>query len=1277
MKKFGLLFFIFIQCYSNVCRAQYISTSETVPFVCPSVCAGGTLVLKIFQVQNLTVGAQVQAVLSNSTGGFGTGATTISCNRYSLVSVTGPWINGAYTFTSNVSNLFFEFTIPVSAIPSSNYNVHFKSGSTIGANMQMPCTGFTVTPTYIPLAPIAPSTYGSGQWIAHAYTWTPTTSALLNTPALIAAQDFFNTTNYKGHFLKNTLNFDLDFTNNGGKMPGPLTVLHDGTSFQCGDGYASNFSLRFYRTENFAAGLYTFAIGGDDGVRLSIDGGITWLLDIFQEQPFTSINTMAAHPTGICLSGPTNLVVEFFQRPADAHVKFSCTLLSSNAITQPSDSIICAGQNAAFTVGSISGASYQWQSSNNGGLSFTPLANVAPYAGVTSNSLQVNAASSALNATLFNCVVTGVCTTPITTANALLTVTTSAPVISNQPHDSTVCNLGSASFSVASVGTAIYQWQIDSSGVFVNIHNGGSYSNATTATLNVSPITTGMNNLHYQCLVTGCGISVPTVIVTLYVTPSASIAVQPVNAAVCVGDATSFSVQTSGTVASYQWQENSGAGFVNLNNGGLYSNVTTSTLTINGVSASMNGYQYQCLISGCATAINSVAATLSVGALASINTQPNNLTLCQGASGTFSLTTAPTLSYQWQVNTGGGFTNLSNGATYTGVTTTSLQIVSMQAAMNNYQYQCVINGCGGSSIISNQVTLNLGTTATILTQPVNVNLCGPGNAAFSITANNAQSYQWMVNTGGGFVPIVNSSVYSNASSATLGITGATSSFNSYQYQCSIASCSGSTLVSAAAQLTVSPLAVITVQPQNQSVCEGATATFSFTALNAQSYTWNGGFGAALSPMVNGGNIQITGSSISLLNVNNALSNFNLSCIITDCSGNTSTNIVALTVIPQVAIGSSPTNQSVCEGDNVSFSVAASNALSYQWQVNSGGGFVNLSSGGFYSNVTSATLNISNSSASLSGFQYQCVVSGCANSSLQSSSATLIVMPVANLISQSPAVVLCEGGSTSLFVTPSIPGVSFQWQVNTGAGFIALNDGGIYSGSTTSLLSISAVTAAEDGNIYQCIYTSCGPSKSSLPIPFSVQTIPLVTKQPLDVKICEGDNASFSVEAIGKNPSYQWQISSDGGFTFTDLSPSSKYQNTTSPTLQIQGVTAEMKSDLFRCAVTGCNQTVYSSHAIIDATENATALFIPSGFSPNNDGINDYFQVDGYGLKDISGQIFDRWGELIFEWNSLLSKWDGSYQGIKVPLGVYVYSIKATGNCGENKLEKRGTVSLLK
>ncbi len=1278
MKKFGFILIVFFLLFLSTSKAQYISTSETVPFVCPSVCAGGVLVLKIFQLQNLTVGAQVQAVLSNPTGGFGSGTTSISCNRYSLVSINGPWIVGAYTFTGNVSNVFFEFTIPSTAVPAAGYTVRFVSGATTGANMQMPCTGFTITPSYVPLAAVVPSTSATNQWIAHAYTWTSTTGALLNTSALIAAQDFFNPTNYKGHFLKNTLNFDINYTPNGGKMPGGFGVLHDGTSFQCGAGYTNNFSLRFYRTENYAPGLYRLEIQGDDGIRLSIDGGLTWILDSFIEQSYAGSykSTTTLFPNGICLSGNVPLVIEYFQRPADSRITFTSTLLSPNTLNQPSDTVICAGQNATFSVNAIVGASYQWQVSTNGGSSFSPLTNTAPYSGVTTNQLQLTAAGNSLNTNLYNCVVTGLCTNPIQTSNALLSVTTSAPSITSQPQNINVCNLGTATFTVNTTGTALYQWQIDSSGIYVNLHNGGAYSNVNTSVLTISPVTTGMNNFNYQCLVTGCGISVPTTIATLFVSPNAVLLNQPQNSTICAGNNTTFSV-TASNALSYQWQENSGAGFVNLSNGGVYSNVTSSILSISGATAAMNGNQYQCIVTGCGPGINSTSGLLTVGVPASISSQPLNVSLCIGSPGTFSLNSVIGLTYQWQVNTGSGFSNVSNGLVYAGATTPTLQLVSMQAGMDGYTYQCIVSGCGSTTVTSTIAVLSLGTTAFINSQPQALQICGSGNTSFTVLASNVQTYQWQVNNGSGFVPLSNNATYSNVAGATLNISGAGANLSGSSYQCVLSSCSGITVLSNAVALVVTPLATITTQPVNQTICVGGTASFNFAATGALSYTWNGGYGGSLTPLSNGSGIVINGSNISFSNVGLSLNNYQLNCTLTDCAGIQTTSTVTLSVTPSVTITSASGNQSGCEGDNFTFSVNANAATTYQWQANSGSGFVNLSNGAVYSTVASATLSISAASTLLNGTQYQCLVLGCGNSNALSVPASLSLLPVATLTSQTPSAVICVGSATALSITTSFPANSYQWQVNSGFGFVNLSDGGIYSGSATPLLSISSASSAENGNSYQCVFTSCGPSKTSLPIPFTVQSLPLITEHPNNEKKCEGEIAFLNTKASGQNLSYMWQISMDGGLSFSDLNNSIPYSNVTSPTLQINPVSADMKNYFFRCEVEGCSQSVYSNPASIDASENATTVFVPNAFSPNNDGLNDFFELNPYGLKSVKGELFNRWGELIFEWNSLNTQWDGKKNGTVVPDGVYVYKIEAGSNCGEEKLLKKGTISVIK
>ncbi len=75
-----------------------------------------------------------------------------------------------------------------------------------------------------------------------------------------------------------------------------------------------------------------------------------------------------------------------------------------------------------------------------------------------------------------------------------------------------------------------------------------------------------------------------------------------------------------------------------------------------------------------------------------------------------------------------------------------------------------------------------------------------------------------------------------------------------------------------------------------------------------------------------------------------------------------------------------------------------------------------------------------------------------------------------------------------------------------------------------------------------------------------------------------------------------------------------------------------------------------------------ALKIPTAFSPNEDGLNDEFFIEGNcNKKEYSLQIFNRWGELIFSSLDANETWDGrSRAGSFVADGVYFYIFKRAG-----------------
>ncbi|MBC7411106.1 MAG: gliding motility-associated C-terminal domain-containing protein, partial [Bacteroidia bacterium] len=88
------------------------------------------------------------------------------------------------------------------------------------------------------------------------------------------------------------------------------------------------------------------------------------------------------------------------------------------------------------------------------------------------------------------------------------------------------------------------------------------------------------------------------------------------------------------------------------------------------------------------------------------------------------------------------------------------------------------------------------------------------------------------------------------------------------------------------------------------------------------------------------------------------------------------------------------------------------------------------------------------------------------------------------------------------------------------------------------------------------------------------------------------------------------------------------------------------------------------------------LYVPNSFTPNHDGVNDGFRPYHNELKTIEWEVYDRWGELIYETNNLTDFWDGTYKDRLCQDGVYVYKIKATTK--QSKLTvKAGVVTLFR
>ncbi|MET0464461.1 MAG: T9SS type A sorting domain-containing protein [Chitinophagaceae bacterium] len=123
--------------------------------------------------------------------------------------------------------------------------------------------------------------------------------------------DNMDLTNYRGYVTEGTAtnpSFDQSF---GG---GDVNYTTNGCPV-----FTSTFSVRYRLQKTFANGAYTFLVGGDDGYRLSIDGGATWIIDRWVDQGY------ASYSVSVPLNGTYDLVLEYYENGGGNRVSFTVT----------------------------------------------------------------------------------------------------------------------------------------------------------------------------------------------------------------------------------------------------------------------------------------------------------------------------------------------------------------------------------------------------------------------------------------------------------------------------------------------------------------------------------------------------------------------------------------------------------------------------------------------------------------------------------------------------------------------------------------------------------------------------------------------------------------------------------------------------------------------------------------------------------------------------------------------------------------------------------------
>lgn len=598
------------------------------------------------------------------------------------------------------------------------------------------------------------------------------------------------------------------------------------------------------------------------------------------------------------------------------------------------------------------------------------------------------------------------------------------------------------------------------------------------------------------------------------------------------------------------------------------------------------------------------------------------------------------------------------------------------------------NGCVGTGTVS--VTSNTSTPTGVAINPSTFTLsCATPTTVLTATATGATTYTWIAPSGG--------SIISGTNTANAGISGAGT------YSVIVAGSNG--CPSAAAEATVVPNTnaptftlsnsspSITCLSSNPTVSVAITSTVPIT-----SYSWtpaSGISGSATSSVVT---FTAAGTYTGVITANNG------------CISNAIVSVSDATLAPSVVAGTGTASAISCLNPSVviapTFSPSA--GLTYTW---TGPGIVGSA------NDASVTVNQNgNYSVTVTN-----TLTGCTSTAITIPVVGTSAPPTLSVTSTSSIGIGCTPSTSTIVLTANATpstGVTYNWSTSATTETISVTAPGVYTVIVTDVSTSCSV--AVQYTVDNSVVTPTINTAASVVLPCSSTTTTLTlnaSATPSTVVYAWGGPSIIS----GSNTATP-VIDQPGIYTLTVTNPTTGC-TATSTVAVINGVptasfTADVTQGINPLTVNFTNQStgainynwnfgpfgtstltnptqvfnvwgtytvtlIASSGSCSDTAsmviivDEGLSIEIPNVFTPNNDGVNDVFTIKSSGVKEISLQIFNRWGQKMYEFTGAKAAWDGMMgPGNEASAGTYFYFVKATG-FDDKVIEKQGSLSLFR
>jgi gliding motility-associated-like protein len=943
---------------------------------------------------------------------------------------------------------------------------------------------------------------------------------------------------------------------------------------------------------------YTFSwSNGQSGPSISTNSGGTY--------------TVSVTDTNNCLPATQSMTVATIPLPAPP-------VLSSN-------SPVCQGSSLNLFASTIVGATYSWTGPNG----FTS----SQQNPVISNVTSANAGS-------YSVIVTTQCSSVPVSISIVVNPIPSSPTAANS---SAVCEGSNLNLTASNIPGASYNWtgpngfSSSSQNPVINnvrVANGGAYS--VTATVN------------------GCASSPASTSAVVNPIPAAPLASN--NGPLCVGSSISLS---AGAIngASYSWT--GPGGFNSSSQNPTIPNATTSASGVYSVTATVNG------CTGAASTTPVVVNSILPPPIVS-----SNGPLCVGSTLNLSASSGAGATYSW---TGpNGFSSVSQNPSITNIN-----------ASGGGSYSVTATGNGCTSAASSTVVVVNAIPASPTTGS-NSPLCEGLDVLLTASNIAGATYAW--SGPNGFSSSSQNPTIANSTFATSGIYSVTTTIN------------GCTSVAATQSVVVNLIPISPLSSSNSPLCSGSSILLNAANLTGASYSWTGpnGFTSTQqNPVINNASATNSGT-------------YKVSVTVNGCTSTTPASVpVTVNQTPPAPLLTN--NGPLCEGSTLNLSASNIAGASYLW--NGPNGFGSSSQNNSVPNVTSAyagnysvtatanncvspatsmaividkpgTVNAGrdqricssnpslNISGSITGGQGTATwsTSGTGSFSSATNAATTYFPSAADKAANNVVLTLASTNNGSCPASTSSVSIAFVAQPTADAGNDQVvcannanvilngkfnNAGGIvwstsgngtFSPSNTMLNATYSPGSADqiDGFTKITLTTS-----ASSPCPAASDALTITMTAPPAIKngvkyVLEDNSTTLNSVTAEPNLKYNW-------------TPAIYLNNDTIA----NPVCTPARDILYQLIVTDAFGCTASGDIMVKILKHPE---IPNVFTPNGDGINDRWQIKFLSdYPDCIVDIYDRYGQLVYQSVGYTNPWDGTCKGKQVPAATYYYIIDPKNN----------------